>query len=304
MKRTSGILIFAACVALAACGGGGGGRGAQAPAPDRRAASRAAPPPPSPPRCAPAIVPTATSCKPLGPQGLTPEVEAAALGVRNELFNAQMEAARATRTFRPVDGMTDEERDASLHEQLAEIDARLACGGLPDLGLFPSFEHVVYEGTNDDPPLVSFSGAVPTDVGGLGDYGSSWELLAVKIGCEWMLVEGGAGGGVHRDPTGRRLLVREQMEDQCGARLDVFVVRGPKPLMVFEGRLSRPDMVRWGVCTDLGHVVTIERGDMILGFQAQSRTDENAPWTVYEERRFRGAELLVVPPSAPIDAAP
>jgi hypothetical protein len=122
----------------------------------------------------------------------------------------------------------------------------------------------------------------------------------VRVGCEWMPVKGGTARGVeHRDPTGRRLLVQRGIEDQCAERLDVVVIRGPKAVPVFTANASREDMVRSGVCSDLVRVELIEQDCVLLGFQTLSRTDESAPWTVVEERRFRGQGLVVVAPSSP-----
>jgi hypothetical protein len=137
------------------------------------------------------------------------------------------------------------------------------------------------------------------------DPDSSWELLAVGVGCEWMPVEGGTARGVaHRDPSGRRLLVQRGIEGQCAEGLDAVVIRGSKAVVVFTAESSREDMVRSGVCSELAHVELIEQDSVLLGFQTLSRTDENAPWTVVEERRFYGQDLLVVAPSSSIVPTP
>lgn len=293
-------LLFAACTVAASCRG----NTAAVVAPVATTARPADATSPPVPTCKHPRPPISPSCAPPAPHDLTPDVEDAAFALREQLYDAQIATTQAVWTFQR-EGMTDEERDARREQQLEEIAARRACGAIPDPALFPSFNHSEHAGTPEDPPLVAFSGHMPTDVGGLGDYDSSWELLAVRVGCEWMPVEGGTARGVeHRDPTGRRLLVQRGIEDQCAERLDVVVIRGPKAVPLFAANASREDMVRSGVCSDLAHVELIEQDHVLLGFQTLSRTDENAPWTVVEERRFRGQDLVVVAPSSPIVPGP
>lgn len=293
-------LPFAACTLAASCGGNRAAFVAPvaATAPPLHATSLPVA------TCKHPRPPISPSCKPPAPQDVTPDVEDAAFALREQLYDAQVATAQAVWTFQR-EGMTDEERDARREQQLEEIAARRSCGAIPDFALFQSFNHSEYDGTPEDPPLVAFSGHMPTDVGGLGDYDSSWGLLAVRVGCDWMPVEGGTTRGVaHRDPSGRRLLVQRGIEDQCAERLDAVVVRGPKAVVVFTAQSSREDMVRSGVCSDLARVELIEQDRVLLGFQTLARPDESAPWTVVEERRFRGQDLVVVAPSSPIVPTP
>jgi hypothetical protein len=294
-------LLFAACTLGLSCGGN---RAAVvAPVATTALASPVSSPPVA--TCKHPRPPVPPSCKPPAPQDVTPDVEDAAFALREQLYDAQVATTQAVRAFQLLERMTDEERDAWLDQQLAEIAARRSCGAIPDFARFPSFNHSEYEGTPEDPPLIAFSGHMPTDAGGLGDYDSSWGLLAVRVGCEWMPVkEGTARGVAHRDPTGRRLLVQRGIESQCAERLEAVVIRGPKAVTVFTASSSREDMVRSGVCSGVVRVELIEQDGVLLGFQTLSRTDENAPWTVVEERRFRGQDLVVVAPSSPIVPTP
>ena len=288
-------LLFAACTLAASCGGNTATVVAPVATTARPAHATSQPVT----TCKHPRPPISPSCKPPAAQDVTPDVEDAAFALREQLYDAQIATAQAVHTFQLRERMTDEERDAWLDQQLDEIAARRSCGAIPDFALFLDFNHSEYEGTPDDPPLVAFSGHLPTDAGGLGEDDSSWGLLAVRVGCEWMPVEGGTARGVsHRDPTGRRLLVQRGTVDQCSDGLYVVVIRGPKAVTVFTAHGSREDMVRSGVCSDLARVELIEQDRVLLGFQTLSRTDENAPWTVVEERRFHGQDLVVVAPSS------
>ena len=220
-----------------------------------------------------------------------PETEEVTGTVRHTLFEYERERANGQKSLSSNRRSQDaDEREAEVEREQnkeKEIDERERCGGAPQV------ESRLIEGTWQDPPLVFFSGNIPTDAGGVGDM-SSWGLLVVRVGCAWDTVDIGLTASdfeQYRSPSGRRVLSQSNVDGQCSAHFRAFTIAGPTVTVLFRAELTRGDMD--GVCNlPQRRVDAVTKSGILLGFDVRRAAEDGAAATV-ETWRWRGEKLVV-----------